>query len=181
MDGHFLVLLVFLSTFVIPAFAIMMMRFLGLISSIEMEDKQERIGPYIVTGIFYLWMFRNLLDNPDIPTAYKIFVLGATIALFVAFFINNFSKISLHAVGMGGLVAMVLITTLQYSYGSFLLNTLFFGYIEVSMISLLLMSILLTGIVGTSRLILKAHELQDISGGVLVGFASMLVAMYFLT
>lgn len=180
MDSHLLIMLVFLSTFVIPAFSIMMMRFLGLIDSIEMKDKRERTGPYIITGVFYLWMFRNLLDNPDIPLAYKIFVLGATIALFIAFFINIFSKISLHAVGMGGLIAMVLITMLQYSYGSFLIQSNLLGNIEVSMVNLLFITILMTGIVGTSRLILKAHDLQDISGGVLVGFSSMLIALWFM-
>ena len=54
-----LILLMFMSTFLLPAFAVFMMRNLGLVSSIELENKQERIGPYIITGVFYLWMYMN--------------------------------------------------------------------------------------------------------------------------
>lgn len=176
-DGHFLVLLIFLSTFFIPLIAVLMMRVLGLIESFQMEDKRERIGPYISTGIFYLWMFRNLLDNPDIPLAYKVFVLGATIALFVAFVINLVSKISLHAVGMGGLIGMTVITMLLFSYDSFTINTSFWGAIQVSMTALLMLIILLSGIVCTSRLLLNAHRLQDIYGGIIVGFSTQFIAL----
>ena len=154
LGGHFLILLIFLSTFFIPMVAILMMRFLGMIESFQMRDKKERIGPYISTGIFYLWMFRNLLDNPDIPSAYKVFVLGATIALFTAFIINLISKISMHAVGMGGLIGMTVITMLLFSYDYFTISSVSFGTIQVSMTALLMLVILLSGIVCTSRLIL---------------------------
>ena len=56
-----LVLLVFLSTFFIPFVAISMMNALGMISSLEMKDRNERIIPYIITGIFYLWIFIQML------------------------------------------------------------------------------------------------------------------------
>ncbi|MEL6865310.1 MAG: hypothetical protein AAFP19_12870 [Bacteroidota bacterium] len=176
-DSDLLILLVFLSTFMIPAFSVAMMRFLGLIDSFQMESKQERIGPYIATGIFYLWMFRNLYSNPDIPVAFKIFTLGATIALFIAFFINLFSKISIHAVGMGGLLAMIIITTILFSYGSFIISSL---GLQVSMMALIMLAIIFTGIVCTSRLILNAHNLQDIYGGLVVGFGAQFIALQIL-
>ena len=40
-----LILMIFLSTFFIPVVAVVMMKFLGLISSFEMRDRHERIGP----------------------------------------------------------------------------------------------------------------------------------------
>ena len=102
-DSQLLILRIFFSTFFIPAISVVLMRLLGLIESLEMRDRQERIGPYIITGVFYLWIFRNFLSNSQVPDAYTTFVLGATISLFLAFFINIFTKISAHAVGMGGL------------------------------------------------------------------------------
>ena len=111
----------FLSTFFIPAFSVFMMRALGLISSIEMEDRMERIGPLISTGIFYLAFFYYMYISPDIPIEFKIFLLGAVIGLFIAFFITLFSKISLHAVGMGGLLGMVIITVVLTQHSSFVL------------------------------------------------------------
>lgn len=175
-DSKHLIVLVFVSTFFIPAFAVGMMRATGLVKSFQMESRQDRIIPYIMTGIFYMWMFRTILDHPNIPLAYKIFVLGATIGLFVAFFVNLFSKVSAHAVGMGGLVAMILITTLLFSYGHFIIE-LPFGNIDMSMPSLLMIAIILAGIVCTSRLLLNAHNIQDLYGGFIIGFGTQFLAL----
>ena len=178
--GKILILRIFLSTFFIPAVSMVMLRLLGMIDSLEMKDKSERIGPYIITGIFYLWMFRNFLSNPEIPPAYTSFVLGATIGLFIAFFINLFSKISAHAVGMGGLIAMVLITMLRYHHGPFTVDLAFLGVLQLNMSIVLMLVIILAGLVGTSRLLLKAHEPQDVYGGFLVGFFAQFVALYYI-
>ena len=175
-----LILMIFLSTFFIPIVAVVMMKFLGLISSFEMRDRHERIGPYIITGVLYLWIFRNVLENPNIPYPYKVFVLGATIGLFVAFFINLFSKISMHAVGMGGLVGMLILTVSFYSYPSF---TIPFGAIsfEMKTYSLLMIFIILSGLVGTSRLFLNAHEINDLYGGFFVGVGTQFLALPIIT
>ncbi|MCB9296964.1 MAG: hypothetical protein H6559_28165 [Lewinellaceae bacterium] len=174
-----LILQVFLSTFFIPGVAVAMLRFTGMIQSFEMKSRQERIGPYIITGIFYLWMFRNFLDNPSIPTAFTCFLLGATIGLFFAFFVNIFSRISAHAVGVGGLLGMVVITMLLFSYDTFTILSPR-GTLEVGMSTILLLAILIAGLVGTARLALQAHEPMDLYGGYLVGFASQFMALRFL-
>ena len=171
-----LLLQIFLSTFFIPGVAVVMLRLTGMIQSFQMETKQERIGPYIITGLFYLWMFRNFLDNSQIPTAFTSFMLGATIGLFLAFFINIFTKISAHAVGMGGLLGMVVITLLLFSYDTFSMN-LPFGVFEVSMSAVLAIAVLLAGLVGTARLLLQAHEPMDLYGGYLVGFSAQFIAL----
>jgi hypothetical protein len=172
-----LLLQVFLSTFFIPAFAVVMLRLVGMMPSLQMPSRQERIVPYIITGIFYLWITRNFLGNPQIPTAFACFVLGATIGLFCAFFINIFSKISAHAVGIGGLVGMVVITMLFFSYETFTLPSAWFGVLEISMSTILIAAVLLAGLVGTARLVLQAHEPVDLYGGYLVGFAAQLIAL----
>lgn len=175
-----LILQVFLSTFFIPGFAVAMLRFTGLINSLEMKTKQERIGPYVITGMFYIWMFRNFLGNAQVPAAFSAFLLGAAIGLFIAFFINIFSKISAHAVGMGGLLAMVVITLLLFSHDTFLVNLGSGGTYEVSMYWVLMLTVLLAGLVGTCRLILQAHEPTDLYGGYLVGFVSQFIALRFM-
>ncbi len=178
-QNKFLILMVFSSTVFIPGAAILMMRPLGLIESLRLEDRQERIGPYIITGIFYLWIFRNLLGQTNIPVLFKSFVLGATIGLFLAFFINLFSKISMHTVGMGGLLAMTLLVMGQASSSHFWFQ-LPFAQFEMSLTSLLMTVILLSGIVGTARLLLRAHDPQEIYGGYLVGLLTQFIAFQIL-
>jgi PAP2 superfamily len=153
---------VFILTFLMPLISVLLMRSLGFVSDIRMPTTQDRIGPYIAVGVFYIWTYLNMSDNIQVPPIFRAFVLGATIALAVAFFVNVFSKISMHAVGMGGFVAMLVLMHLYYSQ------------IDTSL--LLLNGIVLAGAVGTARLLLKAHEPNDIFGGYMVGFICQFIA-----
>ena len=172
-----LILTVFFSTFLIPAFAIFMMWRLKLISSLHMSDKQDRIGPFIATGVFYLWVFRSVMEDSNIPTAFIIAVLGTTMGLFICFLINLFFKISLHATGMGGLIGMVLIIMWLYSYGSFTLHLPFIGASEISINFVLILCILLAGIVGSSRLFLRVHTPRELYAGFALGLACQYMAL----
>lgn len=172
-----LVIQMFMFTFFIPAFAVVMLRLLDLVKSIELREKEERIGPYIIAGVFYLWTFRNFLGDSEMPRLYVSFLLGATIALFLAFIINIFSKISAHTVGMGGLIGMTLITMYQYeNLQTFVIHSTLIGTFEVSMLALLFFILILAGIVGTCRMLLGAHNQQDLYGGYFVGLASQFIA-----
>jgi hypothetical protein len=173
-----LILLIFLSTFLLPAISVSMMKALGMVDSFELKDKQERIGPYIITGIFYLWIFVNFKNNSQIPIAFTTFVLGSTIALFIAFFLNIFTKISAHAVGMGGLIGMVTILMILYDYHSFSFEIAYVGNIEMGLSTLLMMVIMLAGMVGSARLLLKAHVPSQVYAGYVVGFSSQFFALF---
>ena len=176
-----LILLVFLSTFALPAFGVLLMKFLGMVRSLHLRSRQERIGPYILTGIFYLWVFINFKNDGRIPREFTAFMLGATIALFLAFFLNNFVKISAHAAGMGGLLAMVVITLMLFDYDSFALETALFGTFRISMSALLMFVILCCGAVGSARLYLRAHELPEVVGGYLIGFFSQWMGLFWMS
>lgn len=171
----FFISVVVLSIF-FPLVAIFLMRGLNMISSLEMKDKQERVGPLIVTGMFYLWLFVNIKDNTAISEVFSFFVLGSTIALFISFFINNFSKISLHAVGMGGLLMGIFFIRQFFTYGHAQVSLGSFGIYNVHINLVLGIVILLCGAVASSRLLLDAHKSTDISGGFLVGVISQIIA-----
>ena len=163
-----LLLLVFLSTFLMPAFAVFMMKSLGMVKTMALHERHERIGPYIIAGVFYMWMFINFKNNTTIPASLTVAMLGATIGLFAAFFFNNFSKISAHAVGMGGLVGMAAI------------NSMYFSTLELSTNFVVMAVIILAGIVCSARLILEAHSNWQVYGGLALGFLSQLIAFAFL-
>ncbi len=175
-NAGLLIIRVFFSTFLIPGMAIFMMKMLGLISSFEMKNKQERIVPYIVSGIFFLWIFKTLVDYPKIHPLFVSFLLGATISLFLAFFINLFSKISIHTVGIGGVLGLLLLMMMFTNYPPFVFNFGVIGIYQVNMLALFLIGILIAGLVGTVRLYLDAHNSADLWGGYLVGFIGQLMA-----
>lgn len=178
--ARFTLLLVFLYTFFLPGVSVLVMYFLGMVSNINMPDKDERIGPFLITGVLYMWVYYNFSQKGQLPTAYVSFMLGTVIALFLAFLLNIFSKISLHTVGMGGLVGMLLITLLWFSYGSFSVAIDGYETWNVSMLNLLLVGIVLAGAVGTARLLLNAHEPNEVYGGYLVGFAAQVFAFVYI-
>ncbi len=175
-----LLIMVFLSTFVMPIFAVFMMKSLNMVKTMQLEDRYERIGPYILTGVFYLWMFINFRNNPLIPKPMVIVMLGSTIALFLAFFLNNFTKISAHAAGMGGLVGMAAINTLFFNFDTFTLSFGKLGMYEISTNFVLMAVIILAGIVCTARLLLGAHNEKQLYVGFAAGFVAQFIALLFL-
>ncbi|MCC6726656.1 MAG: hypothetical protein IT258_19295 [Saprospiraceae bacterium] len=172
-----LVLMVFLSTFAMPMFAVFMMKSLNMVKSMQLEDRYERIGPYILTGVFYIWMFLNFKEKL-FPKPLVITMLGSTIALFMAFFVNNFTKISAHAAGMGGLVGMALINSLFFNFDTFSMSLGPLGMYEISTNFVLMGVIILAGIVCTSRLLLGAHNEKQLYTGFFVGFLSQFIALF---
>ena len=162
-------------TIILPVFATFMLKKLNFVKSMRLEKRMDRIAPYIYTGILYTWVFINTLNYH--PFALSTFVLGSTIALFVAFFINNFSKISAHTVGAGGLLGMVMITKRFFSYEFFTVPIPGLMSYQISMSTLVVISTVICGLIGTSRLILGAHNNRDLYAGFVVGFLSQFLAL----
>lgn len=163
---------------IFPMISILMMKALGLIKSLEMEDKNERIGPLIVTGLFYMWLYVNIRNNDSIPAALSFFVLGCTISVFLALIINSFTKISLHTIAAGGLVAGMLYILFNYTFGHLDVTLPVFDIqLRVSDRLVMLVILIIAGAVGTSRLYLNAHKENEVYGGYIVGILSQLIAI----
>jgi len=163
-----------LYTAVIPMISVMLMVALNMVSSVMMAEKTERIGPLLLVMVLYFWIYYNLSQSNDVPTIFSAFLLGVVIALALSFVINVLDKISLHTVGMGGLVGMLMITM-----GLFGANGITIGENTFGMGLLLLIGVLMAGIVGAARLALGAHDNVQIYSGYLVGFLAQLVALKF--
>lgn len=172
-----LVIGVFVSSALIPAIGMVLMKALGFVKTWQMDDKMDRTGPYIMSGVFYLWLFKNLISGGQTPILFTAFVLGATVSLFLCFFLNIFTKVSAHAAGMGGFVTMLVLLPFHWNEAAEMAP--FFG-IMLSWPVVISLGVLLAGAVGVARLALKAHTPLDLYRGYLVGIFSVLVAVYFL-
>lgn len=173
-----LIILVFGSSFLMPGLVILMMRGLEIIPDIMMPERDDRTLPLIAVGALYMGLFAFCRKAPDVPVAYTALLLGCSVGLFAAFFANLFTKISLHAVGMGGLLAAVLVTIQLFAYDQLAIDLPGARRLEVSLIFVLLFTIWLAGVVGTARLYLRAHQLEDVLGGYVVGFVAMGVSVW---
>jgi hypothetical protein len=156
--------IVFINTFFFPAIAILLMKKLDFIDSLELPDKQQRTIPLIVAIICFVWTYLSV-KKTGFPYPYTWFILGAVISLFLAFFINVFQKLSLHMVAAsGGFIAIMMM----------------FFYAQQNVQYYFLGSILIIGAIASARLFLKAHTAKEINTGFLIGIAGQSIAAFFI-
>lgn len=156
---------IFLSTFFFPVVFVLLLRALKFIDSIHLNDAKSRIVPLIGAMLFYFWcneIFRNIETNFFI----KSYVLGSFWGIIVVFLTNIILKVSMHTSAMGGAIGMTILQLIIYPS---LINLLIF-----------LAVLLLAGIVGTSRLHLKAHSPKELWIGYALGIGVQVMAYVFL-
>ena len=153
--------MVFINTVLFPALIVFLLKRLGFIKSIYMETTKERIIPLTAGIIFYFWAFYVSRNLDAIPHSLQQWLLGVFLSSSAAMFVNIWKKISLHAIGVGGFAA-------------------FCAWQQATDVNWphwwLTLSILIAGVVGTSRLIRKSHVPSDIYAGYLVALVCQVAA-----
>ncbi|TDO28965.1 hypothetical protein [Sediminibacterium goheungense] len=147
-----------------PAFAVFLLWRLKFSESIFLRTQKERIIPFVITMFFYWWMYYLSRNFTDQPAVLKFFFMGIFIASSLGLVCNNFFKISLHGMGMGGALAAVI---------------LFSFYYRLPMGLPIAATALLTGIVCSSRFIVSDHTSKEIYTGLLVGSVCQIGAYWF--
>jgi hypothetical protein len=147
-------LLVTLNAIGYPAITILLLKGVGFIDSIFLRSQKDRIIPYIATMTFYFWTQYVLREQNYIPRILVAFMFGAFISCSAALIANIYYKISMHAIGMGGMVGLFLILMQQ--------NTMLMTWP-------LSLAFLLAGLVCTSRLIISDHRPKEIYAGFIIG------------
>lgn len=166
---------IFSLTILLPLVSILMMRGLGFVQSLEMNNKEERVGPLLTSAIFYLWLFVNLRPVADLPPGLSTFILGVLIAIFFSFFLNNFYKISLHGVAAGGFFIGLILIRLNTDI-SFLWVEMQNSIIYVSFDLVIMAVIVISGLIGTSRLAQQKHTEFQLYSGYAIGSVAQLLA-----
>ena len=144
-----------LNTVFFPALAVLLMKGLKFIDSVFLKTQQDRIGPYLASMIFYFWAARVFFKfTPELDPVLPSFMTGVFITSVVALLSNIYFKISMHAMGAGGLLGIFLIIMKT--------NTMLMTWP-------LCIALLITGIVCTSRLLVSDHDPKEIYTGLLAG------------
>jgi hypothetical protein len=154
---------VFWMTAFFPAFSVFLLWRLKFIDSIFLKTQKERIIPYVITMIFYWWMWYLSRNFSDQPFALRFFFLGIFFATVPGMMLNNFFKISMHAMGIGGAIIFILLTCFYYQT--------YLGA-DISLI------FLVTGLVCTARFIASDHTNLEIYSGIIVGALCQLIAFW---
>ncbi|GAB2831578.1 hypothetical protein [Ferruginibacter profundus] len=155
-----------LNTIFFPAFALLLMKGLGFIKSVFLRTQQDRIGPYLSSMIFYFWTaWVFFKTEPQLALILPSFMTGVFLTTVVGLLSNIYFKISMHAMGMGGLLGLFLIIMLY--------NTMWMWWPMAA-------ALLIAGLVCTSRLIVSDHSSKEIYWGLFFGVLCQLAAGIFI-
>lgn len=126
-----------------------------------LHTQKDRIIPYIACGIFFFWVYLVFRNQPEIPGILTSFCFAVFLSSSGALLANIYFKISMHAIGMGGLLGLMIVL---------LINNSMLMSVPLSI------ALLLTGLVCTSRLIVSNHTNKEIYAGLLMGLLSQFIA-----
>ena len=152
---------VFWLTAFFPAFAVFLMWRLKLNDGIFLRTQRERIIPYVIVMFFYWWMYYLSRNFTDQPIALRYFYFGIFIASAIGLIVNNFMKVSLHTMGVSGLLTAVILVSVYYP-----INNLIW----------VLLAIIISGLVTSARMLASDHTNRELIIGWVIGIATQVAA-----
>lgn len=156
------VLPMFILTIVIPILSFFILRNIGLINSMDLPTVIERKYPLYIHLVLLSMIIYKVIPNNYILEVYFYFagLIIATLVVLVLLFFKI--KTSMHLLGMGGVFMYLINLSIHF---------------EINITIGLSAMILLTGIVASSRLYLRAHTKMEVLLGFFIGIISQLLTV----
>lgn len=146
-----------------PLVTVLLAKGLGFLKSIHLRTQKERIIPYIASNMYYFWMCYVLRHQTEFPKEAIYLSMAIFIASCAGLMANIYMKVSMHAMAMGIMIAF----TGMMAMGEANNYTIYFSA-----------SLLVAGMVCTSRMIVSDHTPAEIYTGVLIGVLSLAAAIW---
>ena len=156
--------LVYVFTILLPTVLIHFYRRYQGWNLIELGIKERRVVPYVISILCYFFCV-YLMDLLHIPHFMGTMVSAALFIQIVCALINVWWKISTHMAAIGGVAGALFV------FGEF------FGFNPVWWLCLVL---ILAGVLGSSRMILRQHTLPQVVTGFFVGVVCSILGLIYL-
>ena len=146
-------LLVYAFTILMPSLLIHFYRHYHGWTLIELGKKERRVVPYLISIMCYFVCY-YVMHKINIPHFMSNILIAALVIQILCAMINIWWKISTHTAAIGGVA------------GALLAFSIIFGFNPLGWFSVVL---ILAGMVGSSRMILRQHSLRQVCYGFLLG------------
>lgn len=157
-----MLLVVFLSTFLLPLISIGLMSLNSRFKP-DLDKGPDRVLPMLSTAIFY-YVGYYALGRMQIYPVYRVFLISSILIIVILMLVSIRWKISAHMAGIGGLIGAIIALSLRLGLNSSLLLAILIG---------------IAGLIGSSRLALRKHTPLQIYAGFLAGFfTNYLIIIY---
>jgi uncharacterized membrane-anchored protein YitT (DUF2179 family) len=164
MEKRFRMLTILINAVLYPLLLVLLAKALGFIKSIQMQDAQDRIIPYIGVTFFYFWAWRVMNNLQDSPRIMVSMLFGVFLAASIGLVLNSFLKVSMHTTGVGGLF-------------TFMILLAFYGTPAMGLP--IALAILIAGLVWSARMLISNHTQTELVMGFMIGMLGQLVAAAF--
>lgn len=152
-----------LITIMLPLTSIPLLYNFKRIKSVEMDRRNERIIPMMISLLSYLFvLYAFQYMKIRLPILLLSFLIGVGFTNLMLLVINIWWKISVHMAGVGGMLALLFVVS--WFQGFF--SPWFF-----------LLALGLSGWVASARLFLGAHNWAQVLGGISLGFLAVTATM----
>jgi hypothetical protein len=142
-------------TIIFPLTSTLLLMRAGLVRSIELPTRQERVPVFVSTMLYYA-MTWWLLQRSPLHGLLPVLFGGAFLALILTALITLRWKISVHMVGIGGLLGALCAIALLH---------------RTPLLPLIATVLVLAGALGTARLLTSDHSPAQVYAGTVLGFA----------
>lgn len=153
--------IVFTGTYLIPMLVIYVLTLLGVIESVHLIKKQDRIYPYVVAA-FCAILTSRILMNIGAPIEIIYSTLASAFILVASAILIPFFKSSAHMAGIAGFSALYLALYEKYAAGSL------YG---------MLVFLFLCSAIAWARASLKRHTLRELLSGAVLGFLPLYILL----
>lgn len=157
-------LMVYVFTIMLPTLLIHVYRRYQGWNLIELGHREKRMIPYVLSIISYFTCV-YVMERLHMPHFMGSIIVAALAVQIVCALINVWWKISTHTAAIGGVAGSLF----AFSY-----------YLGFNPVWWLCLVIIVAGMVGSSRMILRQHSLSQVVGGFAVGFICATLAILFL-
>ena len=151
--------IVYALTVLLPSLCIFAYRRIHGWSAQELRLRHKRAVPYIINICSYLCLM-HILSATHMPHFLTAIVGISLLIQCACVVVNLWWKVSMHSAGTGGVI------------GAIIAYAAIFHFNPVWWLSL---AILVSGLVMTSRMLLRQHTLAQVLGGTLIGIACSIV------
>lgn len=158
------VTVVYLCTALLPTLLIRLYRHYQGWTLWELGTRERRAIPYIIAIVCYILCF-YLMDRLRIPHFMTSIVVAALGIQVICAVINMVWKISTHSAAIGGVAGALIVFSLGFRF-----NPVWW----------LCLVLILAGVLGSSRMILRQHTLAQVVTGFFVGVVCSILGLIYL-
>ncbi len=152
-------------TCILPLIFLSVLTHFKLVKDLHVDQREQRLLPYLFTALCY-GVAAYFLFYRHSPQWFVMFLVGSALTVIVLALINLKWKISAHMAGIGGVIALVYQIHVQ-------------GLSAFYLLWLLCIIIVVAGLLGSARMVLKRHNIWQVLAGLLVGFLCVDLTMKF--